>query len=295
MIFAKVFVFTTMFAHFVHTSAKIENTTLAHNLKSKRSVHFFAVIRALKHGRNEIMIPSLNLATLHLGKYISGLIHDFEEKDGIIEKPTSTVNSSTENRNLAKRIKPRFAVLVDIIPANISRKARSLSNEEQSVSVSFVPYKNSSDVAKVRKARVIHWTIIGQNAARMAGWGVTMAAAGVATTFADLEIRRAYESQNERRRQLGRKPLDCNLNNFGCVNQMCWVNCGPRIFSSDWCLATSNTTQPMQVAKCATDEDCDSCFKCAMTCVSEEMSSDNPSLFKMSAAIAAASSTPPSI
>lgn len=32
--------------------------------------------------------------------------------------------------------------------------------------------------------------------------------------------------------------LKCSTNNFGCLNNRCWINCGPRVNKVDWCFTT---------------------------------------------------------
>lgn len=38
--------------------------------------------------------------------------------------------------------------------------------------------------------------------------------------------------------RLRRQVINCRLNNYGCLEGVCWSNCGPRLRSGDWCLLT---------------------------------------------------------
>lgn len=94
---------------------------------------------------------------------------------------------------------------------------------------------------------------------------------GVAFLYADIVIREANERQNSER--LNRRTLDCSTNNKGCVQNICWTNCGPRITSSNWCFTT--TKEPVanltiEYAKCIFDDDCNSCLPCGSACFSNE-------------------------
>lgn len=125
----------------------------------------------------------------------------------------------------------------------------------------------------------------------------------VGSTIAVNKIQKLMdEAEREEWKPLKRETLDCKLNNYGCVYRLCWVNCGPRLKSGDYCYATSgkindniilNTTQLnttvynnhsgsfhhnpqnssisyfIPFAKCSTDYDCDPCNECASTCIYE--------------------------
>lgn len=79
--------------------------------------------------------------------------------------------------------------------------------------------------------------------------------------------------------------LGCEENNFGCMQNTCWSNCGPRIKSGDWCLTVAdnktiekggnqitlkyrdNTT--VSPTSCNYDSDCDPCWSCVGACLLE--------------------------
>lgn len=84
-----------------------------------------------------------------------------------------------------------------------------------------------------------------------------------------------YAKDNEER--LARRTIDCNLNNSGCMQNMCWTNCGPRLYSADWCYVTKNHTVPkkeIKIVSCEKDSDCNPCWKCAFTCTMEGINAD---------------------
>lgn len=109
-------------------------------------------------------------------------------------------------------------------------------------------------------------------ATKYSGIITALTAAGAASTVADVYIRDHMDKKAAER--LSRKVIDCDLNNVGCIDNMCWTNCGPRLTSADWCLTTKNATAGTDwlVAKCVHDEDCNPCWKCATTCIMENAS-----------------------
>lgn len=81
---------------------------------------------------------------------------------------------------------------------------------------------------------------------------------------------------------LERIKLNCRTNHYGCASNFCWVTCGPRLKSNDWCVAApssnainnnketiadKNNNNTVFVVSCKTDSDCDPCFKCAGSCM----------------------------
>lgn len=103
-----------------------------------------------------------------------------------------------------------------------------------------------------------------------------------------------------------RESMDCSTNNYGCWQGNCWTNCGPRLQTSDYCVATNGTVQQtaqmniekinldihnahyglvipsarnisqihfIPYAKCVTKLECSPCFECAGVCMSEDRAS----------------------
>lgn len=65
--------------------------------------------------------------------------------------------------------------------------------------------------------------------------------------------------------KLTRKLINCKEANFGCMSGLCWANCGPRLFSADWCFTTKNVTE-LSAVFCAQNAECDPCLQCGSTC-----------------------------
>lgn len=140
--------------------------------------------------------------------------------------------------------------------------------------VSSIPVKkngrtNSSgkNYMEVRKRRAVPFARIASTAGKYAGWAIAMAAAGIVTTSADHMIRE-YIIKTNAGKKVARKRIDCTTNNFGCVQNICWTNCGPRVDYTDWCFTTRNLTENVyDLAKCETDLDCNPCMSCAGSCM----------------------------
>lgn len=134
--------------------------------------------------------------------------------------------------------------------------------------------------------------------------GSVMAGAAVGASVVDRAI--SENSIITDHSRVARPSIDCAKSNFGCANNICWSNCGPRLMSGDWCLTThknatltytgpsialqynlTNIPQPMNhmnphlvnssrhllkkrkitYAECETTADCNPCWKCAGTCI----------------------------
>lgn len=141
---------------------------------------------------------------------------------------------------------------------------------------------------------------IGKIAAKMFGNAVTYTAVAVGVNELQKQIDKKDASP-----KVVREPIDCKLNNFGCLNGKCWANCGPRLSTSDYCLTTKgllNETAQMNIqhlnytihnpkygivvpsqyddnlnhfipyAKCVTKMDCNSCYECAGSCIKDQSS-----------------------
>lgn len=86
-------------------------------------------------------------------------------------------------------------------------------------------------------------------------FGVASVAGSVATHYLN-------ERENEK---LTRKTIECRHSNFGCIGGYCWTNCGPRLFSADWCFTTKNTSE-LNYIPCVLREECDPCLQCGSIC-----------------------------
>ncbi|XP_031629202.1 putative GPI-anchored protein pfl2 [Contarinia nasturtii] len=129
------------------------------------------------------------------------------------------------------------------------------------------PLKSTNDNnIQVRKSRdiPIPWGTFG----RISGYAVGMTAAGVVTSVADAAIHNAM-TDNEK---LVRRKPDCRESNYGCAQNLCWTNCGPRLDFGDWCYTKNNITKSLAVkfVECKDDDDCDPCWKCAGSCTFDD-------------------------
>lgn len=74
---------------------------------------------------------------------------------------------------------------------------------------------------------------------KVVAWSVGMGAVGVASSYADTKIKEASQIRIEENRF--RLKIDCKKNIFGCIENICWTNCGPRLESADWCFTKKNS------------------------------------------------------
>lgn len=91
-----------------------------------------------------------------------------------------------------------------------------------------------------------------------------------------LARRREDDYRNMTSPSLNRSRIDCRQNNFGCSDNICWTNCGPRLQSDDFCFTSSPTGKSshsiivanvtLNLAMCIKDSDCDPCWSCASSC-----------------------------
>lgn len=106
---------------------------------------------------------------------------------------------------------------------------------------------------------------------KIGAWTVGMTVSGVAIAAADAAIKDAYSTKNEQK--LARKAIECTLNNVGCIENLCWTNCGPRLYTADWCFTTKtgkiDENYNSEIAKCKKDSDCDPCWPCGSVCTLE--------------------------
>lgn len=148
-------------------------------------------------------------------------------------------------------------------------------NHDKILSQRMIPSMSNMNAQQIsRKTRSIpaFLPVIG----KLVAWTGTMTAAGVATSYIDTAIKEKAAREQEER--LARKSIDCELNNFGCIQNICWSNCGPRLYSADWCFVTKNLTVStegnVELAHCEKDSDCQACWRCASSCIMEGTGSD---------------------
>lgn len=80
------------------------------------------------------------------------------------------------------------------------------------------------------------------------------------------------------RHEVNRTRINCMGNNFGCLYNICWSNCGPFLNTQDFCFTNNPDTQNnnnifldikgknLSVAACNKDSECHPCWPCATVC-----------------------------
>lgn len=141
--------------------------------------------------------------------------------------------------------------------------------------------RRNNQVARNRRAI---GAVVGRFVAKYTAWLAVMVAAGVTSSAAEQYF--IYHFNEKAMESMKRRTIDCTSNNFGCLNNLCWTNCGPRLTSNDWCIAsngvytnvttfdvqTNHTTtrKKMHPAVCEHDDDCEACFRCQKSCIGDE-------------------------
>lgn len=200
---------------------------------------------------NVVQLLVLRITAFFIGASVGSRIVD-RFNDGNISKidEQPTIHRSTPSFQENKNKKTPFEI--------IYRIRRSIHND-------------TANATPIRTVRAVPAFVVplAQATARLAGWTMAMIAAGAATSSIDTALK-----EESMRRQMIKKTFACNLNNFGCVSNLCWANCGPRINEADWCLTTmkkkttkNNNETAMELAACNKDSDCDPCMPCGGTCI----------------------------
>lgn len=126
--------------------------------------------------------------------------------------------------------------------------------------------KPLSAVAQLRKTRaaplMAFLRVALPHVGNFAKWSGIFSIAGAASSYT------AHILEEKDIEKLRRKSIDCNSNNYGCLSNMCWSNCGPRINSADWCFSTKEANTSKTVT-CQHDSECKPCWKCASDCFME--------------------------
>lgn len=119
--------------------------------------------------------------------------------------------------------------------------------------------------------------VLLQTTGKVAVWGTIFTGSAVAAHVITKKI--------DERVELNRGNFNWSKNNFGCMRNYCYVSCGPRINTNDWCVArreilttnnnknngndnnNNNNNVSLILAECHTDADCEPCLKCASNCI----------------------------
>lgn len=208
---------------------------------------------------SEYFIPTFALAT-------SKLTHLWNKLFPLKKTGNATVNvTSIDESKMSVRIL-----------TNISETAKSLRKKPRFV-MDINEFKSDSDnvsetLSRKERALPAMVTAAIPYLGRFIFWTATTTAATAAGLAIDREFKKGDEKRQEER--FARISLNCNLNNVGCLQNLCWTNCGPRIQSSDYCFTTRNKSATingvMIVADCKVDSDCDRCWPCASSCLMDD-------------------------
>lgn len=108
--------------------------------------------------------------------------------------------------------------------------------------------------------------VIATEVSKSLALGGTLVGANTFSSWTDSKIRQSVDAETEEMRQ-ERAKIDCTSNEYGCLNGMCWTNCGPRLDKGDWCYTTKNITAvPRKSTNCFINTDCNPCWSCAGVC-----------------------------
>lgn len=261
------------------------NITNKHQL-NKRSISFFILSKLLKYSALPINSTSVN--EHQINKRSVKIAYQLLNRG-----PNSGMETSAAVATLLMtQLKDSFGRVYDSIknlnkPGNkqpqIVSPTKKINEPRKILSQRSVPSNIGENKILARKTRALKVTrktrgigVVLPYIGRFVTFAGGMAVAGVATSAADNLIKDKIARDNEER--LARRTIDCDLNNVGCIENLCWTNCGPRLYSADWCFVTKNVSVPkekIQFAACERDSDCQPCWPCASACIMEGSSINN--------------------
>lgn len=250
--------------------------------KGKRSAQIIANIIAKSMKKKEAVLSAMPLATLKIKNLWNSFvknssthiqcekqIQSYRLKPVFIRRKRFIYSLQKKNDTKIKNRAKRAIILKSLAGAAMGGFAKHYVNS----SIKEIIQKNSMDVMqkkndtkiKIRSKRGIHLAAIAPTAGKIIGWGVGMTAVGLATSYADTKIKEAMLSKSSR------ITINCSRNNFGCIENVCWSNCGPRLTSADWCFTSnvSDTSPYKKIAACKKDSDCNPCWPCLSSCIAE--------------------------
>lgn len=154
---------------------------------------------------------------------------------------------------------------MDMISSKPVNEIKEVNNGNNSIINSTD--KNDTKVRNVRALPAFLGAGFLPGVGKAVGYGLSMAAAGM-TISGFNHFMDDYYLEKRAKQKITRRRIDCAENNFGCAQNLCWTNCGPRIDYADWCFTTTNiTSKVIQFIKCETDADCSPCLPCAGVCM----------------------------
>lgn len=255
-----------------------EYITISKNVSTMENENFLGLNRSRRFIPIPIIITTAaKIAAFSISSAVADKTLPLTEK--AIEDFESRKNTSTmKNEYSLKLNRSRRSLPTHILAKKISFGAGELLSHTnatltESVYEDLKSKKNTSIMKnghglKLNRSRRLLPIFV--TVGKMVGMAGTIILAGTATSFIDSAIKEKYALEQEER--LIRKSIDCRYNNYGCLNNFCWANCGPRLTSADWCVTTNGKIEAnntVQVARCMKDADCNNCWPCATSCKME--------------------------
>lgn len=243
-----------------HRAGKIETATIMEQSRLKRCANII-VRKVINTGSKsssirDLVKPTLSFTMVTASKTWNNFVSSVKSFFKEAKKPSiNSVNITDVN-----------ATATDMIQTTPMNKTNSyLSSKRVKPTFTLENVKNKTIIRKTRAVPIIP---VLSKIGKMVGWGITMIGAGVTTSYANIKKREAQAAKAEER--LARKTINCEKNNVGCIQGVCWSNCGPRLSSVDWCFVTKDDkVKPIEMVKCENDSDCKTCWPCATACIVE--------------------------
>lgn len=204
-----------------------------------------AVTIASRIASSEFIVPTLGMLMIKMNDILKSVKKMFNHKNC-----NKLINEKTV-KIVTKRSRPIFN--------NHTANERKIIKKR-----SVLEFNSAIESTSGRRKRAIPPLVPFM--ARLIAWGGMMTASGVAIAV----IQKSMEAESK----LKRIQIDCKSNSVGCLSNICWSNCGPRLDKADWCYAGNssviNGTRTVQLQECEHDSDCNPCTSCASVCFKQE-------------------------
>lgn len=190
--------------------------------------------------------------------------HHAEVEIGKIYK--KHIEISVNRSKLMKKAEPYIVTMLRK-KRTVAPAVSEITNQTTQISNKNITDIQTTDKRAIRNRRAI--PAIAIFAAKLIAWSTATAAVGVGVVMYD---RSTMETVLNKRVQ-----FDCKTNNYGCLMNICYRNCGPRAYAADWCLAGSiskNTTtnvKTIYLMTCDDPTDCDPCLSCVSSCMLDDI------------------------
>lgn len=165
------------------------------------------------------------------------------------------------------KLKPRSNFGQLRLPASSSRTSFNPLSRAKSSKAAMKQVQRPITVQSSAQPKTSIAGKIAIEAAKAGTLGATLIGAGAAGTAIDMKMRGQESLENANQPQ-NRAKIDCKTNEYGCMQGMCWSNCGPRLDAGDSCFTVKNVTAGARnIVSCSVPADCDPCWSCARDCV----------------------------